>query len=179
MTEILPFDNQLIHLSRKKIKGLRLRLCRDGVLRLSAPLRLPQGQIMAFLQQHRAWISAKQAALQAKQAQASARPALPEAAAKRWVLDEAKRLLPTLQANIGVKVQSLRVQTMQTRWGSCTPSKASIRLNSRLANYPPQCLEYVLVHELVHLLEASHNARFYALQSQFYPEWRAAKALLR
>jgi predicted metal-dependent hydrolase len=78
-----------------------------------------------------------------------------------------------------VTVHKTFVQKMKTRWGSCNYRAHHIRLNSELASYPPQCLEYVVVHELVHLLEPSHNARFYALMTQFYPDWPAVRAQLR
>jgi len=60
---------------------------------------------------------------------------------------------------------------MKTRWGSCNPRAHTIRLNTELAKKPRECLEYVLVHELVHLLEPTHNARFLALMDQFMPKW--------
>ena len=78
-----------------------------------------------------------------------------------------------------VTVKKTFVQKMKTRWGSCNYRAHHIRLNSDLASYPPHCLEYVVVHELVHLLEPSHNARFYALMTQFYPDWPAVRAQLR
>jgi predicted metal-dependent hydrolase len=91
--------------------------------------------------------------------------------------------LPALVAHwspiMQVTVHKTFVQKMKTRWGSCNYRAHHIRLNSELASYPPQCLEYVVVHELVHLLEASHNARFYALMTQFYPDWKEVRALLR
>ncbi|MFM2309151.1 MAG: hypothetical protein RLY87_1272 [Chloroflexota bacterium] len=91
--------------------------------------------------------------------------------------------LPALVAHwspiMQVTVQKTFVQKMKTRWGSCNYRAHHIRLNSDLAMYPPQCLEYVVVHELVHLLEASHNQRFYALMTQFYPDWPAVRAQLR
>ena len=60
---------------------------------------------------------------------------------------------------------------MKTRWGSCNPVTRSIRLNTDLAKKPLGCLEYILVHELVHLLEPTHNARFVALMDGFLPGW--------
>jgi predicted metal-dependent hydrolase len=64
---------------------------------------------------------------------------------------------------------------MKTKWGSCNPVAASIRLNTDLAKKPPQCLEYILVHELVHLIEPTHNARFVALMERFMPSWKHYK----
>ena len=60
---------------------------------------------------------------------------------------------------------------MKTRWGSCNPKAGTILLNTELAKKPRECLEYVVVHELVHLLEPTHNARFVALMDQFLPAW--------
>ena len=73
---------------------------------------------------------------------------------------------------IGVKVERLFVQQMKTKWGSCTPKSRNIRLNTDLAKKPHECLEYILVHEMVHLLEPSHNARFVSLMESFVPKWQ-------
>jgi hypothetical protein len=61
---------------------------------------------------------------------------------------------------------------MKTKWGSCNPKSHTIRLNTELAKKAPQCLEYIIVHELAHLLEPTHNARFTELMNQFMPGWR-------
>jgi predicted metal-dependent hydrolase len=73
---------------------------------------------------------------------------------------------------IDVNVESFSVRKMKTKWGSCTPALQTIRLNLELAKKPPECLEYVIVHELVHLLEPSHNQRFVAFMDSFMPKWR-------
>jgi hypothetical protein len=67
---------------------------------------------------------------------------------------------------------------MKTKWGSCNPLARSIRLNTDLAKKPRECLEYVVVHEMVHILEPTHNARFVALMDQAMPQWRAYKEQL-
>lgn len=67
---------------------------------------------------------------------------------------------------------------MKTRWGSCNYKARTIRLNTKLAKKPPECLEYVVVHELVHLLEATHNARFIALMDRFMPSWKDHRQVL-
>jgi len=87
-------------------------------------------------------------------------------------------LLAHWQPIIGVHVKRFFVRHMRSRWGSCTYRQHTIRLNSELAKYPPACLEYVVVHELVHLLEPSHNARFYQRQSHFLPEFKIHKVRL-
>ena len=70
------------------------------------------------------------------------------------------------------------VQRMKTKWGSCSASARSIRLNSELAKKPRECLEYIVVHEMVHLLERTHNRRFMSLMEQFMPRWQSHRELL-
>jgi predicted metal-dependent hydrolase len=87
-------------------------------------------------------------------------------------------LLEKWQARIGVAVAECRVKKMKTRWGTCNPAARRIWLNLELAKRPEACLEYVLVHEMVHLLERSHNARFDSYMDRFMPQWRAHRDLL-
>ena len=90
--------------------------------------------------------------------------------------DQLKKALPPLIAKweplIGVKVVRFFVQRMKTKWGSCSKGTRSIRLNTDLAKKPRDCLEYIVVHEMLHLLEPTHNARFLALMDRFMPNWR-------
>ena len=79
---------------------------------------------------------------------------------------------------MGLQVTSFTVRKMKTKWGSCTPSLGTIRFNLELAKKPAECLEYVVVHEMVHLLEASHNKRFVAFMDSFMPKWRFYQAEL-
>lgn len=96
-----------------------------------------------------------------------------------WYRRQIKEAVPALitkwEPLVGVKVKKLFVQRMKTKWGSCSPSSGSIRLNTDLAKKPPECLEYIVVHEMVHLLEPTHNSRFLALMGQFMPKWRFYK----
>ena len=79
---------------------------------------------------------------------------------------------------LGVQATEFFVRKMKTRWGSCNPSSRCIRFNTDLAKKPPQCLEYIVVHELAHLLEPSHNHRFVALMDQHFPIWKHCKEQL-
>ncbi len=94
---------------------------------------------------------------------------------ERWYKQQMQMLLPDLiqywEAVVGVKVVEWGIRKMKTRWGSCNTKAARIWLNLNLIKKPSICLEYVLVHELVHLLEPSHNKRFYGLMSKFMPQW--------
>ena len=80
---------------------------------------------------------------------------------------------------MGVAASSWSLRSMRTRWGSCTPATRAVRINTRLAAYPPACLEFVVAHELTHLMEPSHNARFHALLDAWCPANRELSALLR
>ena len=104
------------------------------------------------------------------------------AIAEKWYREQIKvavgPLLATWQPRMGVEVERVYVRRMKTKWGSCNYRARTIRLNTELATRPPESLEYVVVHELVHLLEPSHNARFYALMDRFLPNWRPQRAAL-
>ena len=81
-------------------------------------------------------------------------------------------MLRKWQTIMGVQAGKLLVQRMKTKWGSCNPKTGLIRLNTDLAKKPPECLEYVVVHELAHLIEPSHNARFVSVMNLFMPKWQ-------
>jgi len=105
-----------------------------------------------------------------------------EAIVSAWYRDEVRKaaapLIEKWEAAMGVSANQLHIQRMKTRWGSCNPRTRSIRLNSDLAKKPRECLEYIVVHELTHLLEPSHNARFIALMDKFLPNWKQHRAEL-
>ncbi len=93
-----------------------------------------------------------------------------------WYRQQLKAELPSLIAKwekvIGVKINDWGVKKMKTRWGTCNTQAKRIWLNLELIKKPHHCLEYVVIHELVHLLEANHGDRFKAYLTQFMPEWR-------
>lgn len=90
---------------------------------------------------------------------------------RQQLYDAIPGLLAKWEPLLGVQVKRTFVQRMKTKWGSCTPRKSYIRLNTDLAKKPPECLEYILVHELLHLLEPRHNERFQTLMDLYLPSW--------
>jgi len=88
-------------------------------------------------------------------------------------------LITKWESILNVSVRRFSIRSMKTRWGSCTPKTRSIRFNLELVKRTPECLEYIVVHELVHLLEASHNSKFKTLMDRFYPKWRFCRKELR
>ena len=105
-----------------------------------------------------------------------------QAVVEAWYREQLKRAVPPLIAKweplLAVKVNGFFVQQMKTKWGSCNPATSGIRLNTELAKKPRECLEYIVVHEMVHLLEPTHNGRFVALMDQFMPKWQFYREVL-
>lgn len=164
-------------ITRKKIKNLILRVTREGQVKISAPQRCSVKTIEAFVEQKQAWI-VKQQSIMLEHTNKQKNQLLTSEHREQM-----KALLPPLfekwEAIIGVKASEWGIKAMKTRWGSCNTVKKRIWLNVYLMHKPQICLEYVLVHELVHLLEASHNKRFYALMTEFMPRWKEHRRLLK
>jgi predicted metal-dependent hydrolase len=86
--------------------------------------------------------------------------------------DKVPPLLEKWQKTTGVEINDWQIRQMKTKWGSCKISNKRIWLNLELIKKPTHCLEYIIVHELVHLLERHHNDRFISLMDKFLPQWR-------
>ena len=101
---------------------------------------------------------------------------------KEWYRRELKDAAPPLikkWADItGLHPSSWQTKDMRTRWGTCNTRTGKIWLNVRLAQHPPECLEYVILHELAHLRAPNHGADFYAILDAFMPDWKRRKKLL-
>lgn len=99
-----------------------------------------------------------------------------------WYREQLKKVVPSLVAKwekvVGVETGRLYFQKMKTKWGSCSVGSKNIRINTELAKKPIQCLEYIIAHELMHLLERRHNERFSALMDAHMPQWRQYREIL-
>jgi len=84
-------------------------------------------------------------------------------------------LIRTWEAKLGVNVAGYFLQRMKTKWGGCNHRERNIRLNTELVKKPKDLLEYVVVHEMLHLIEPTHSARFTAMLAKYYPSWQAAR----
>jgi predicted metal-dependent hydrolase len=93
-----------------------------------------------------------------------------------WYRSELKRIVPPIiekwETKIGVKSTEYGIKKMRTKWGTCNPVAKRIWLNLELAKKPIECIEYIVVHELVHLKERSHKERFVTLMDEYMPKWR-------
>ncbi|NUQ24838.1 MAG: M48 family metallopeptidase [Saprospiraceae bacterium] len=96
-----------------------------------------------------------------------------------WYRKQLKAILPELIAKwekqMGVKVESFGIKKMKTRWGTCNIPEKRIWLNLELAKKPVECIEYIVVHEMTHLLERTHNPVFTGYMNKFLPQWRLLK----
>ena len=102
-----------------------------------------------------------------------------EAAMREWYRAEMKALIPMLvarwEAVIGVKARRISIKQMRTRWGSCNHGTHDINFNLELMKKPLRCIEYVVVHELIHIIVRLHNEEFKALLTRYLPDWRETK----
>jgi len=100
----------------------------------------------------------------------------------RWyrkLLDaELEIIFPELIAKTGIKAESWKTRKMKARWGSCNRNRNEIVINTELIKKHPSCLKYIVVHELIHIIEPSHNARFVELMDFHLPTWRLIKRTL-
>ena len=215
-----------VTVTRKKIKNVHLSVYPpNGVVRLSAPLRMSDETLRVFLVAKVGWIRSQQKKLQEAQRESpreyidreshylwgsrlllkvkeEAVPATVEVKSRQMILrirpgstlesreavinawyrdqvrDAAGPLIAKWTKKLGVRSNNLFVQKMKTKWGSCNSTYKSIRLNTELAKKPKECLEYIVVHELVHLLAPSHNAKFQELMDANLPNWRALRSQL-
>jgi len=102
-----------------------------------------------------------------------------QAILEEWYRRKLKELVPEMipkwEKKMNVSVDQFGIKKMRTRWGSCNAQAKRIWLNLELAKKPVHCLEYILIHEMAHLLERRHNERFMAYMDRFLPQWRAFK----
>jgi predicted metal-dependent hydrolase len=105
-----------------------------------------------------------------------------QAILEEWHREQVRKAAPPMiekwQRLTGISVKRFFVQRMKTKWGSCNDRASSIRLNTDLVRKPMECLEYIVVHEMVHLLEPTHNERFMTLMDQFMPKWQFHRDVL-
>ena len=187
--------------TRKRVKNLNLRVRADGSVVASVPWCTSRTRAQEFIDAHAGWIAERVLHKASQREQAEHEEGSPtyalwgreERTADSHVptsaeLDELwhrelQRALPGVVARMeplaGAHASSWQLRAMSSRWGSCTPARASIRINVRLAAYPPECLDYVVAHELAHLLEPSHNARFHAIVAHAIADEPAVRARLR
>jgi len=190
-----------IAVTRKNVKNVHLAVHPpEGRVTLVAPMRSRLDVLRAYAITRLGWIRKQQAGFRAQAREAPRRPFSRESHSvwgRRYLLGgqigdakpgvrlDHKRItlsVPDLirawERRLGVKVQAYYLQRMKTRWGSCNHTRGHIRLNTELVKKPRHLLEYVVVHEIVHLIAPTHDERFIALLDEHFPRWREARAEL-
>lgn len=167
-----------VEVVRKRVRNYNLRVSApDGRVRVSAPRWASDASILRMVSERLDWIERHRARLAAL----PPRDALPPlGAAHRRALQQAiPPLLARWEAALGVKAAAWGVKRMRSRWGSCNPQARRIWLSLELARHPAPCLDYVVLHEVAHLVEPGHGTRFKAILERHMPDWKARRALLR
>lgn len=178
---LYDIDGIPVRLTYKKVRNITLRISRDGsAVEVSAPVSVSLADIEQFVTAKRAWIVK---GLERAAATPAARAERATAAEQHEWREVVSACVPVLveawEPIMGVKAGNLVYRNMKSRWGSCQPATGRICINTRLALYPPECLEYVVVHELCHLLVPGHGKQFHALMDKFMPDWKERRDKLR
>ena len=159
-----------------------MRIVKNGDVHVSAPIGMPQKEVERFILEHRDWIvKAQKKTNENQQRRADFYSQLP--LQTRAQADDALRRLRALiepmvethSREMGVRPSLVYYKAMISRWGVCHVRNKSICFSLYLLLLPEWCVEHVVVHELCHLLEPSHNARFHALMDKFFPRWKEAR----
>ena len=165
-------------LIRSDRRTLGLELSRDGRLIVRAPRRMPEGQIRQIIAERTDWIQ------RARARQAARREAHPEPTEeqRRALIRKAKALLPERVRHyaplLGVWPARITITGARTRFGSCS-SKNALSFSWRLMLYPPEAIDYVVVHELAHIRHHDHSKAFYELIASVMPDHRRRRGLLK
>lgn len=164
-------------LSYKKVKNLNLRIRTDGSVMVSAPRRVPVGEVDRFVESRLDWIIQARQRVLARAALSSERDVYSDEECLRAFTPVFERFYP-LFAGVLPQKPLLRVRLMKSRWGVCHPGRNYITLNKLLISRPLPALEYVVLHELAHFIHPDHQAGFHALMARLMPDYRQRRALL-
>ena len=171
-----------IQVTYRRTSRLSMRIVKNGDVHVSAPIGMPREKVLTFIEEHREWIEqARKKTVEQQKQRAAFYNELP--LATRAQKDEALKRLKALvdpmmekhAKEMGVKPSIVYYKPTISRWGQCNVKDRSICISAYVLLLPEWCVEHVVVHELCHLLEPSHNARFHALMDKYFPRWREAR----
>lgn len=161
-------------------RTLSLEITPALAVAVRAPYACSEKQIAAFVQAHTAWLEKHMDFQQQRQAAAAARQVTPEqeAALRRQAQQVIPERVAYYAARMGLTPAGVRITGARTRFGSCS-SQNRLCFSWWLMQYPPQAVDYVVVHELAHIRHHDHSPAFYALVARYMPDYRQRQALLR
>ena len=182
--KILNVGGILVTIARRPIKNINIYIKPpNGEVLVTAPRLMSEERILAFVEEKAEWIRVHQKRMQERGAKGGAlqeketRTVSEEQ--KAWLKERISFYAQKWEPVMGVHCVRWTIRDMTSRWGSCSVQKHTIRINLQLAHKPEECLEYVIVHELAHLLEPSHNKRFHAYMKQFLPDYKEREKVLK
>ena len=159
-----------------------MRIVKNGDVHVSAPLGMPKSEVERFIEEHRDWIAKARKRAQEQQVKRAEFYNLLPLRTQAQTDDALRRLKSLIEPMVelhskemGVKPSFVYYKPMISRWGICNVKDKSICFSAYLLLLPEWCVEHVVVHELCHLLEPSHNARFHALMDKYFPRWKDAR----
>ncbi|MDY3618953.1 M48 family metallopeptidase [Agathobaculum sp.] len=165
-------------LIRSRRKTLALEVTREGHVLVRAPYRAPEQAICLFVEQHRKRL---EKAVERQKQRRRTHPEPDEARQKEWI-DSAKKILPERVSYYSNVMQlypsGVRITAARTRFGSCSV-KDRLCFSYRLMDYPQAAIDYVVVHELAHILHKNHGQQFWTLVESVLPDYRSRRELLR
>ena len=171
-----------IQVTYRRTSRLSMRIVKNGDVHVSAPFGMPRDKVLAFIEEHKDWINEARMKTYEKQEQRAkffnqlplATRAQGDDALKR-VKAMVEPMMEKHAKEMGVKPSIVYYKPTISRWGQCNVKDRSICISAYVLLLPEWCVEHVVVHELCHLLEPSHNARFHALMDKHFPRWREAR----
>lgn len=171
-----------IQVTYRRTSRLSMRIAKNGDVRVSAPVGLSRKEVERFIDEHRDWIAgACERVLDNQRRRAAFYNQLPlrTKAEAAEALQRLKALVEPMverySGEMGVKPADISYKAMISRWGVCNVKARTVCFSAYLLLLPEWCVEHVVVHELCHLLEPSHNARFHALMDRYFPRWKEAR----
>ncbi|HOO42351.1 MAG TPA: M48 family metallopeptidase [Bacteroidales bacterium] len=168
-------------LYRSTRKSLGIAVRKDGTVHVRAPFWISSREVIRVVSSKATWIQARQKALEKEPCLPSDKKELEQLRKEALVkfLDMAAPWVEHFNKKYGVKPEKWTVRTMNTRWGSCSSATGRITLNLKLFFKPDPCVEYVIVHELCHLIHPDHGKGFYDLLERELPDWKHRRKQLK
>lgn len=161
----------------KQVKNINLRIKTDGGVYVSANRYISQAEIEVFMRQHADFITAAIDKF-SKMVKTPQKEYFTQQALCRFVIDYSKKIYPYFESR-GVEFPQIKFRSMVSRWGSCNITKKVLTFNKKLVYAPQSTVEYVVIHEFAHFLQANHSKRFYAEVEKLCPDWKKQRQILK
>ena len=173
---ITQMGNRKIEIQLRKIKNMNIYIKPPkGDVLVTVPMRISDEEVFRFLKKKEQWILKNHEKMKNQKTFQQKEISIEQ---RKWLENKIIEYAMKWEPVMGVHCTGFMIRNMITRWGSCSIHSKKIRINLQLAAKPEECIEYVLVHELCHLLEPSHNERFYYFMDLYLPDWENRKKKL-